>query len=210
MMKWVDDMSLGNRFLLGVGVIGFFYWVGKKIQTGELSSDPKGSLLTPASTVPKLRNPPMTTQQNQMARLIVRQFRAAGLSDPMAIAAIVNSWAESTLNPNAVSPSGKAVGLFQLHEDGAGHGMSVSSRKDPITNTNRIIQEVKSRYGQSLLQRAEQGASIAELIKLFTVHIERPGNAIATGEQRASMAGTWFGPSIREEGFVRIPENWEP
>lgn len=202
--RW-EQTSPAQRLLLGIGVIGIFYG----FSLFSKSSDPKSSLLPVFSTTPKLRNPPLNANQTQMAKLIVRRFRAAGLSDSVAAAAIVNAWAESSLNPNAMSPAGTAVGLFQLHDNGAGHGMSIASRKDPATNTDKIIQEIKGHFGRTLLERARQGASVWELTKLFTVHIERPGDANRRGDERASIAESWWGPVTKETGTVRLPESWE-
>jgi hypothetical protein len=56
-------------------------------------------------------------------------------------AALVNAGYESFFDPNAVGDGGKSVGLFQLHEAGAGRGMNVEARKNPIKNTERISKE---------------------------------------------------------------------
>jgi hypothetical protein len=206
--RW-EQTPPAQKLLLGIGVIGIFYGFSLFSRKENGTSDPKSSLLTMFSTVPKLRNPPLNLNQTQMARLIVHRFRAAGLPDSVTAAAIVNAWAESSLNPNAVSPAGTAVGLFQLHDNGAGHGMSIATRKDPAANTNKIIQEIKGHFGRTLLEQASRGASVWELTKLFTVHIERPGDANRRGDERAALAESWWGPVCKETGTVRLPEAWE-
>lgn len=56
------------------------------------------------------------------------------------LAAVVNAAYESTLNASLEGDKGRAVGLFQLRDDGAGLGMSKADRKDPFLNTARIAQ----------------------------------------------------------------------
>ncbi len=42
--------------------------------------------------------------------------------------------AESGFNPNAVGDAGHSIGLMQLHDEGAGGGMSIEERRDPARN----------------------------------------------------------------------------
>ena len=79
-------------------------------------------------------------------------LRYAGPSEPartallqrLLVAAVVNAAYESNLDAAIEGDSGKAVGLFQLREDGAGIGMSKTDRKDAFLNTARIAQ----RFGE--------------------------------------------------------------
>lgn len=79
--------------------------------------------------------------QLRMKQLIETHFAESGLGF-LAGAAVANAWAESRLRPDAVGDGGASVGLFQLNDGSpaaAGYGMSVSARKNPDTNTQRII-----------------------------------------------------------------------
>ena len=79
-------------------------------------------------------------------------LRYAGPSEPartallqrLLVAAVVNAAYESNLDAAIEGDSGKAVGLFQLREDGAGIGMSKADRKDAFLNTARIAR----RFGE--------------------------------------------------------------
>lgn len=63
-----------------------------------------------------------------------------GMLRRLLLAAVVNAAYESSLNAALEGDKGKAVGLFQLREDGAGLGMSKADRKDAFLNTARIGQ----------------------------------------------------------------------
>jgi hypothetical protein len=79
-------------------------------------------------------------------------LRYAGPSEPartallqrLLVAAVVNAAYESNLDAAIEGDSAKAVGLFQLREDGAGIGMSKADRKDAFLNTARIAR----RFGE--------------------------------------------------------------
>jgi LPXTG-motif cell wall-anchored protein len=137
----------------------------------------------------------------------VAKFAAAGLGTAAGLAAVVNSIAESQLNPHAVN--GDVAGLFQLAPWGgapncgaAGYGMSQSARKNARRSINRIIDVVQGKQlialggtcqdvGVHFRQRAAAGASIAELTGIFCNEIERPGAAHCTS--RPGNARTLFG-----------------
>jgi hypothetical protein len=138
----------------------------------------------------------LNESQRSMARIIEQEFLAAGFNDVMVAAAIVNAKAESNLDPRAAGDSGQSIGLFQLYSKGAGAGMSVAQREDPVLNTRRIIQEVKSNYGKRLRPYAEAASgsptSVAEATALFTEDIERPANGVLKGAERATKALAMF------------------
>ncbi len=89
---------------------------------------------------------PFTPEMRASADVIVRQFADAGLSAGIALAAVVNAYAESQLDPlvcfgrtpwgvdRAFGPIGgqeNSCGLFQLNSapGAAGEGMSVEERQ---------------------------------------------------------------------------------
>lgn len=137
------------------------------------------------------------------ATIILEEFRAAGLPDGLALAAIVNADAESRLNARAIGDKGKSVGLFQLHEAGGGRGMSTAERQDPRLNTRRIIQEYKAARAktvyldsatdqriaaESIDAAMARGATVAEVAGLWAAYVERPFAAQAERIARAARA----------------------
>lgn len=135
----------------------------------------------------------LSPSQRQMAQLIEQEGRAAGLSPNEIAAMIVNAKAESGLNPGIKGDSGHSIGLFQLNDRGAGHGMSVEERQDPITNIRTILtREVLTRRGQQFRSRAAAGASIQELAAIFSRDIERPADRAGEQAKRAALASRLF------------------
>jgi hypothetical protein len=135
----------------------------------------------------------LSANQLYMIYIIEREFLAAGLPLSIACAAVVNAVAESGLNPSAPGDSGHSIGLFQLHDGGAGKGMSVADRKDPAINTRRIIKEVKDSFGKELRRLASQGATIAQLSAIFSRDIERPKDKQGEMDKRYAKAEKMFG-----------------
>lgn len=131
--------------------------------------------------------------QRGMAALIEKEFLAAGLSKNLAAAAIVNAYAESGLNPDAVGDGGHSIGLFQENDWGAGRGMTVEERKNPITNIRTILKrEVMAGMGRRLRAADQNKASVEELTNLFCQDIERPKDKAAKGQRRAWLARRFF------------------
>lgn len=127
-------------------------------------------LATRAAEAPGIPTPlpcPITVElkdqlhpQDHRARVacdVERQLRFAGWEDPLITGALANAWHESGWNPSAVGDSGKAVGFWQLHENGLGNGMG-AGRLSARKATARIIRS-----------SARQ--------KLTTRHFRTPGQA---------------------------------
>lgn len=135
--------------------------------------------------------------------IIEREFLAAGLSLPIAAAAVVNSKAESGLNAsNDTGDGGHSVGLFQLNSPGgAGKGMTVAERKDPVKNTQRIIAVIlgtwgSGNFGKALLKAQADGVTdVAELAAIFCRDIERPKHVVSDMAKRRKLAKQMF-PSM--------------
>lgn len=121
----------------------------------------------------------------------------------MVVPAVCNAYAESRLNPEAEGDSGKSVGLFQLHESGAGKGMSVEARKNSQLNTRRIIEVCQGPDGAAL--RAARGKSPNwELTRLFAHHIERCyecgwNGGSAQLDERQQLTYELYGDEIAEQ-----------
>jgi hypothetical protein len=132
--------------------------------------------------VPALNTSRLSEAQVQIARLIEREFAAAGFSPYVAAAAVANAYAESRFNPAAVGDKGASVGLFQLHERGAGAGMSVEARKDPTTNTRRIIET--ARRSGPFMALAASSTSVGDLAAAFSTYVERPADRLGAETAR--------------------------
>lgn len=153
----------------------------------------------------------------QNALIIVREFTTAGLPLGVALAAIVNADHESGLNHMAIGDKGKSVGLFQLHENGGGKGMSVADRQNPQLNARRIISEyvaARSRTSGRDLSKGgasipapsldgalSNGATVAQMAGLFGFHVERPWYLEQALTERAARADKLL-PAV-----ARLPAN---
>lgn len=132
--------------------------------------------------------------QLENAKIIEREFKAAGLTNPNLIAAaIVNAHHESGLRniPSSV-PGEDSAGLFQLYIHGRGEGMTLEERLDPVKNVARMIRDIKGKSGARLLSRAEAGASVQELAHIFCYDMEIPANRLASSRKRARSSLTFF------------------
>lgn len=61
--------------------------------------------------------------------------------DPALVFGVVE--VESSFDPNAVGDSGHSIGLGQLHDQGAGAGMTVEERQDPEKNLERVCEYLR-------------------------------------------------------------------
>jgi hypothetical protein len=135
----------------------------------------------------------LNADQAVNAQIIAEEFSAAGLHKRIGAAAIVNAWHESGLRAGAIGDSGHSVGLFQLHDKGGGHGLTVEFRADPRNNTRTILErEVLAKRGDKLRQRAADGAGVGELAAIFSRDIERPANVEGNMTKRKATAEAWF------------------
>lgn len=138
----------------------------------------------------------LTSAQRAAASVIEREFLAAGHTAEATAAAIVNALAESGLDPAASGDSGRSIGLFQLHEKGAGAGLSVAQRKDPVTNTRTILGVVRGNYGKRFRETALVAGTgvgaIAKLAAVFSSDIERPREKALAETYRAALAYRLF------------------
>lgn len=126
-----------------------------------------------------------------MATLIEKEFTAAGFPPLVAAAAVVNAYAESRLDPKAVGDSGRSIGLFQLSSRGAGAGMSVASRQDPTTNARTLIAK-EARALAKVKSAAAKGASLGDLVEMFSTFVERPGDKPGEAMKRRLYAVRLF------------------
>jgi hypothetical protein len=123
----------------------------------------------------------LSKKQVGVADLIVEEFLAAGFSPAVAAAAVVNAFAESSLDPTEVSPSGKFVGLFQVSTD-----VLAEDRKNARKNTRAIIEEC--RRAPKFMDVAKTSSDIRELTEAFCLYVERPRNKTIKCEARGLLA----------------------
>lgn len=154
-----------------------------------------------------LTMPRWSSAQRAAAKVVVREARAAGLSDAEVAAMLVNARAESNLDPMAKGDGGASIGLFQLNTHGAGAGYSANQRMDPQLNTRIMLErEVLHDNGRSFRRMADLGASVAVLAGIFAYDLERPRDREGEKQRREQLAVDLFGPAARRPGFlVRLP-----
>lgn len=139
----------------------------------------------------------LSSAQAGMVDLIEREFTSAGYALPVAAAAVVNAYAESSLNPLAIGDSGRSVGLFQLNIRGAGAGMTTAARQDPTTNARTLITRERSALGK-VAAAAAAGEGIPRLAALFSTYVERPSNKALSEAYRSALALRLFPLGIVE------------
>lgn len=133
----------------------------------------------------------LSADKKAMIQLIGQEFAEAGLSERAQAAAVANAYHESGLNPMASGDSGNSIGLFQLNKYGAGGGMTVESRQDPLINIRTILErEVLAKRGESFRAADAAGADCGVLAAIFSREIERP--AADHGNARAATARSMF------------------
>ena len=143
----------------------------------------------------------LSEDQLEMARIIESEFDKAGIPSEITAGSMVNVWYESKFDPNAIGDGGKAVGLFQLHEDGGGAGMTVEERQDPHLNAQRMIEELidagrgylSSSKGDGVFDIYEDGEKrVSEYAARFCRDIERPADQNACWTSRGEAAKVWY------------------
>jgi len=135
----------------------------------------------------------LNKKQSEMASLIYNKFMEAGFTDAQATAAVVNAFAESSLNPTAKSPvtdKEESYGLFQMNtKGGLGTGHSPEKLMDPNYNIDLMIEAAKSKQGE----RFRATTSLDSAIAAFTKDLERPKNADAEALKRIALASSLTG-----------------
>lgn len=145
-----------------------------------------------------------------------------GILQRLLIAAVINAIYESSLRADAEGDDKKAIGLFQLREDGAGAGMSVEQRKEPFANISRIAQrflEVKKFFVPlAETEVAAPGTTTpAPWAGLFGRYVEAPTDRDGAERNRSATTAAGFPqgidvalappPAPRKE---RKPEEFDP
>jgi hypothetical protein len=151
------------------------------------NTTPTASSQTPANAEP-LKVKKLSKEQSEMATLIYNKFTAAGFNDAQATAAVVNSFAESSLNPKSESrktDKEASYGLFQMNtKGGLGAGHDPEKLKDPNYNIDLMIQAAKGKAGGKF----RSTTTVEDAITAFTKDLERPANADAEAAKRVALA----------------------
>ena len=99
------------------------------------------------------------------------QMVRAGWNRELVVGALANAWHESGWTATAVGDHGKAVGFWQLHSGGLGHGMSVPRRMNLWKSTDVVI---RSSERQKLTKRVFRTPGQAS--DMFCRKVMRPSN----------------------------------
>lgn len=148
---------------------------------------PKRVAIPPPPSPPKYpvaKSLNVDDHQKETAMMVERRMRDHGFSDELIAAALVNAYAESELNSHAIGKAGER-GIFQLHPEGLGHGMSINEMQDIRTSVDRIAKAIKKNKRMMKLEASQ--ASTAEHTAAFCVEIERPSNKHEKARRRVRL-----------------------
>jgi len=123
-----------------------------------------------------------TLNSARVACDVERQLHQAGWSDPLITGALANAWHESHWNPAAVGDRGHAVGFWQLHDRGLGHGMGVK-RLSASRSTARII-----RFAEKQQLTTRSFRTSGQAADIFCRKVMRPLRSDIAGRTRARTA----------------------
>lgn len=218
---------VGGRVGAAVGAVGGAVAVPRLLDAGSMMAGSTSSSTSSSSgatadgiRIGRALQRPLAAD----AIAILRPTLALYGSRELASAALANAYAESrfdTLAGGDVDSQGvpQAIGLFQLHSKGAGSGMSIADRADPIRATRRILEEAAKAglpgaapssaggaWWESLIdaldgdgaptvEPAAAAISLATLTSRFTVEVERPANSGLRAVERVS--------SLRTDTYLR-------
>ena len=107
-----------------------------------------------------------------------RVLRGAGWSDAWVAGALMNAWHESGWNPSAVGDHGRAVGFWQLRDDGLGRGMG-DLRFNVRDATVRVVSSAQRQ------RMSPFGDDPEEATRQFCIRIMRPSDKVLKGDLRA-------------------------
>ncbi len=88
-----------------------------------------------------------------------------------------------SLNPQAIGDQGHSVGLWQMHDQGEGAGMSVQDRADPSTAAQRMVPA----YQQAYERGQRQGYQGTELAVYTYLQAEKPRDSSIRGGPAEAM-----------------------
>jgi len=122
--------------------------------------------------------------QEEIAIRAERRLREHGFSDELITGALVNAYAESELNVDAVGKAGER-GIFQLHPQGLGHGMSIDEMRDIRASVDRVARAIKK--NKKIMKLEKAGATAEAHTAAFCVEIERPDKKHSKAKSRVRL-----------------------
>lgn len=133
--------------------------------------------------------------------ILDQMMKDEGYSVEARAAAATNAYAESGFNNHASGDSGKSIGLFQLHQNGGGSGMTKEQRSDVVTNVTRMLDSIA---GRPVPKRPDKIAAkfkkvvtsgqndLSKLTFAFCRYFERPRYGDKDANARAATARAMF------------------
>jgi hypothetical protein len=137
-----------------------------------------------------------------MMRVIEQVLQSEGFTQAGIAAAFANAWQESKFDPKAAGDSGHSIGIFQLHDEGVGEGMSVEERQDPIINTREIASSAKK---SKFMQYMRETGDPQILAAAFSKYVERPRDKLGNMRDRAETVRDLLGlEDVESPGVMSV------
>lgn len=124
-------------------------------------------------------------ENRHVACQIEKEMRNEGFDSPVIKATLLNAYAESKFDPQAVGDGGNSKGVFQLNKNGLGHKMTDEEKYDIRKSVRRIA--VAIRKSARFKRAIESGAETPELTELFCTEIMRPKDRYTKARIRRKM-----------------------
>ena len=113
-------------------------------------------------------------QDNWPRLLELTKGKSYRLDRALAYASLMEQ--ESGGTEDAVGDNGHSVGLFQLHDQGAGHGLTVEQRKDPEVQYARFIPTIDRAFDQAVGEGLRGAALVSRTGSLAERPYDDPNN----------------------------------
>ena len=122
--------------------------------------------------------------QRMVAQQIESRLRKHQISEGIIMGAIINAYAESRLNPQAIGP-GNTRGVFQLLPSGLGHGMTIDQMHNVNASVDRVVVAIKK--SKKMMRAGQSEADLENIVKVFCAEIERPKDKQLRAMERAAL-----------------------
>ena len=163
-----------NRALILGACLVIFSWPSKV----AIPPTPPPNLYPVASTFK------LDFEQLVVARQVERRLRKHGFSNELIAGALVNAYAESKLDVDAVGKAGER-GIFQLNPKGLGHGMTVNEMRDVSLSVDRIARAALK--NNRVMELEKKGGTVAQHALMFCKEIERPRHKGRRAQERVKL-----------------------
>ena len=122
--------------------------------------------------------------QRMVAQQIESRLRKHRISEGIIMGAIINAYAESRLNPQAVGP-GNTRGVFQLLPSGLGHDMTIDQMHNVNASVDRVVVAIKK--SKKMMRAGQSEVDLENIVKVFCAEIERPKDKQLRAMERAAL-----------------------